>query len=42
MLYFVIEKAGMEAKRQTPGNRRTQSRASAKAERQTAEVKEVF
>jgi len=42
MLYLFIDKAGMEPKRQTPGNRRTQSGASAKAERQTAEAKEVF
>jgi len=42
MLYFIIEKAGMEPKRQTPGNRRAQSRASAKAEWQIAEVKEIF
>jgi len=41
MLYFIVEKEGMEPKRQTSGNRRAQSRASAKAERQIAEVKEI-
>jgi len=42
MLYFVLEKVRNEPKRQTPGNRRAQSRASAKAERQIAEAKEMF
>lgn len=42
MLYLYIEKAGMEPKRQTSSNRRTQSYASAKAEWQTAEVEGIF
>ena len=42
MLYLFIEKVRMKPKRQTPVNLGAQSCASAKAERQTAEVKEVF
>lgn len=38
---LLVEKEGIKPKRQTSSNRRAQSRASAKAERQIAEVEDL-